>query len=185
LILKRFMLEFLVRVFSVMTAGVFMIAMVFGVLSEFLGISLGNKNFKNIEIPKVEKKVQVEHTLASDLTASLYQMDSKIQLEAKDVLDDDNKKEVTEVVKVEINSIEDLKSLMKENKVLVLLDNSSLGSFLYDEKDQVLTEVLKVHKDYVETTKGGMTFKGGSIYTHLDFLEAFESAGSNFELLSL
>ncbi|MBT5346672.1 hypothetical protein HOJ01_04450 [bacterium] len=178
------MLEFLVRVFSVMTAGVFMIAMVFGVLSEFLGISLGNKNFKNIEIPKVEKKVQVEHTLASDLTASLYQMDSKIELEASDLSVDD-KKEVTEVVKVEINSIEDLKSLMKENKVLVLLDNSSLGSFLYDEKDQVLTEVLKIHKDYVETTKGGMTFKGGSIYTHLDFLEAFESAGSNFELLSL
>jgi len=167
-----------------MTAGVFMIAMVFGVLSEFLGISLGNKNFKNIEIPKVEKKVQVEHTLASDLTASLYQMDSKIELEASDLSVDD-KKEVTEVVKVEINSIEDLKSLMKENKVLVLLDNSSLGSFLYDEKDQVLTEVLKIHKDYVETTKGGMTFKGGSIYTHLDFLEAFESAGSNFELLSL
>ena len=178
------MLEFLVRVFSVMTAGVFMIAMVFGVLSEFLGISLGNKNLKNIEAPKVKEKVQVEQTLASDLTASLYQMDSKIQLEAK--IDKENSnKDVIEKVEIEINSIEDLQSLMEENKILVLLDNSSLGSFLYEEKNQVLTEVLKIHKDYVETTKGGMTFKGGSIYTHLDFMEAFKAAGSNFELLSL
>ena len=38
-----------------MTAGVFMIAMVFGVLSEFLGISLGNKSVKSVEVPKVEK----------------------------------------------------------------------------------------------------------------------------------
>ncbi|MBI96415.1 hypothetical protein CL656_04650 [bacterium] len=178
------MLEFLVRVFSVMTAGVFMIAMVFGVLSEFLGISLGNKSLKNTDLPKVEKKVQVEQTLASDLTASLYQLDSKIELKANDLSVDD-KKEVTEVVKLEINSVEDLKSFMQENKVLVLLDNSSLSSFLYEEKNQVLTEVLKIHKDYVETTKGGMIFKGGSIYTHLDFMEAFKAAGGNFELLSL
>lgn len=178
------MLEFLVRVFSVMTAGVFMIAMVFGVISEFLGISLGSRSLKNTEFPQVDKKVQVEQTLASDLTASLYQLDSKIQLES-DQLSKDGKKEVIEVVNLEINSIEDLQSFMQENKVLVLLDNSSLSSFLYEEKNQVLTEVLKIHKDYVETTKGGMTFKGGSIYTHLDFMEAFKAAGGNFELLSL
>jgi len=176
------MLEFLVRVFSVMTAGVFMIAMVFGVLSEFLGISLGNKSVKSVEVPKVEKKVQVEQTLASDLTASLYQMDSKIKLESTEF---DKDQEIAEKVKVEILNVEDLESLMQNNKVLVLLDNSSLGSFLYEEKNQVLTEVIKIHKDYIETSKGGMTFKGGSIYTHADFFEAFKAAGSNFELLSL
>ena len=69
---------------------------------------------------------------------------------------------------------------MQNNKVLVLLDNSNLGSFLYEEKNQVLTEVIKIHKDYIETSKGGMTFKGGSIYTHADFFEAFKAAGSNF-----
>ena len=87
------------------------------------------------------------------------------------------------IFELEIKSINDLEDILKHGDVMVLLNNATLDSFLYEEKAQVLTKVLKVHSDYVETTKGGMSFKGGSIYTHEDFMEAFKAAGSNFELL--
>lgn len=175
------MLEFLVRVFGVMTAGVFMVAMIFGVLSEFLGIHVSS-NLAQESIsqkPVLERKIAPD-TLAGDLTASLYQMDAKVKLEQNNAPEE----ELIDITKPELNSIQDLTDLLLENKVMVLLDNSVLSSFLYEEKGQIMTEVLKVHKDYVETSKGGMTFKGGSIYTHLDFLEALEAAGNNFELFN-
>ena len=176
------MLEFLVRLFSVVTAGVFMLAMLLGVLSEFLGFSMGSESNKgSFDLPKNEViEVQNKDTLAADLTASLYQMESKVKIENPL---EEQANSFEEDLNLEINSIEDLSNLILENKVLVLLDNSVLSSFLYEDKTQVLTEVIKIHKDYVETTKGGMTFKGGSIYTHADFLEAFKAAGSNFEIV--
>ena len=176
------MLEFLVRVFSVMTAGVFMFAMLLGVLSEFLGFSMNSKSRTEVfDAPKNQAvEIEKKDTLATDLTASLYQMESKVIIENPL---EEQANSFEEELDIEINSIEDLSELILENKVLVLLDNSVLSSFLYEEKSQVLTEVIKIHKDYVETTKGGMTFKGGSIYTHADFLEAFKAAGSNFEIV--
>jgi len=184
------MLEFLVRLFSVMTAAVFMLAMCFGLLTEFLGIDLSDKlsvtASKSGIQARVEKKIEKENldpnslTLASDLTASLYQLDKKVDMVQEEEVAIDK---VQEVIDLEIKSIEDLEDILDYGEVMVLLNNAVLDSFLYEEKAQVLTKVLKVHSDYVETTKGGMSFKGGSIYTHEDFMEAFKAAGSNFELL--
>jgi len=180
------MLDFLVRFFGVMTAGVFLLATVVGIISNIIGFNFGvdvsEKKQKRLEYQ--EKIVSQEQTLSTDLTASIYQMDSKVDIDSVeagiDVVSENN---IIEEEELTLEDVNDLKLLLEKGEVMVLLNNSVIESFLYEDSEKILTKVVKVYDDYVETSKGGMDFKGGSIYTIDDFFMAYRAAGMNFELI--
>ena len=116
------MMDFLVRFFGVMTAGVFLIATFVGVVSNFLGFHFGNSledSSKKILLEQNlnRKSVEMEEkTLATDLTASIYQLDKKIEVQdfeaGVDVVSENN---IVEDIKLTLETVDDLEILLGIN----------------------------------------------------------------------
>ena len=66
---------------------------------------------------------------------------------------------------------------MIKKKVLVVLDNTVLDSPMYNNDEQVLTEVVAVDSKVVETKDSGMYINSRYIYPINDFVQAFLVGG--------
>ena len=194
------MLNFLARLMGLIVVSIFMLALGFFVMSSYLGLDFEDK----LELPEQKSNyayAKADAALDSFMdsgkdpandSAIVSSLDGAQKLTAEDkelleqadlAIDDLEFVEPNQDLEIEYEvlqslSLSNLANLLKTGeKVLVVLDNSVLDSPMYNNDEQVLTEVVTVDSKVVETKDSGMYINSRYIYPINDFVKAFLAGG--------
>ena len=185
---------------GLIVVSIFMLALGFFVMSSYLGLDFEDK----LELPEQKSnyayakadaaldsfKDSVKDPANDSVIVSSLDGAQKLTAEDKELLqqadlaiDDLEFVEPNQDLEIEYEvlqslSLSNLANLLKTGeKVLVVLDNSVLDSPMYNNDEQVLTEVVTVDSKVVETKDSGMYINSRYIYPINDFVKAFLAGG--------
>ncbi len=198
------MLNFLARLMGLIVVSIFMLALGFFVMSSYLGLDFEDKlelpeQKSNYAYAKADAALDSFMDSGKDPandsergSAIVSSLDGAQKLTAEDkelleqadlAIDDLEFVEPNQDLEIEYEvlqslSLSNLANLLKTGeKVLVVLDNSVLDSPMYNNDEQVLTEVVTVDSKVVETKDSGMYINSRYIYPINDFVKAFLAGG--------